>query len=60
MSDTEITPKVKMVVQPDVLVVLYFHVAGENDDLLGTDETPIVKMLWTAIDVPRNEVSYDQ
>ena len=49
-----------MVVQPDVLVVLYFHVAGENDDLLGTDETPIVKMLWTAIDVPTNEVSYDQ
>lgn len=40
----------------DTLVTFYCTVLGENDDLLGVDETPITKIYWSAIDVKENEV----
>ena len=41
---------------PDVLLVCYCVVAGENDELLGFDETPITDIYWSAVDVAQNEV----
>ena len=41
---------------PDVLFVYYNTVGGENDDLLGVDETPITQINWVAIDVHENKV----
>ena len=41
----------------EILVVLHCTVAGENDDLLGVDETPIVEINWAAIETLENKVS---
>ncbi|XP_047130922.1 epithelial splicing regulatory protein 1 [Hydra vulgaris] len=43
-------------VQPDVLVVWFVKVAGENEDLLGVDETPITNIQWIAIEVVENKI----
>ena len=45
-------------VQPDVLVIWFVRVSGENEDLLGVDETPITNIQWIAIEVVENKV-YD-
>ena len=42
----------------EILVVLHCTVAGENDDLLGVDETPIVEINWAAIETLENKVSW--
>ena len=42
----------------EILVVMYCTVAGENEDLLGVDETPIVEINWAAIDSKENKVNY--
>ena len=46
-----------MVQQAEILVVFYCTVSGENDDLLGVDETPITDINWIAIDATDNTVS---
>lgn len=46
-----------MAPQPDVLVVYFCSVEGENEELLGVDETPIKDIYWVAVDVVDNKVS---
>jgi len=46
-----------MIQQPDVLVVLYCTVSGENEDLLGVDETAITELNWMAINAVEKKVN---
>lgn len=46
-----------MLSTPDVLVICHCTVAGENEELLGVDESPLTQLSWIAIDVSENEVS---
>ena len=45
-----------MVQEREVLVIFYCSVTGENDELLGVDETPITEINWIAIDSTENKV----
>lgn len=45
-----------MAPQPDVLVMYYCSVSGENEELLGVDESPITDIHWVAVDVVDNKV----
>lgn len=45
-----------MQTQPDVLIVFQCTVCGENDELLGVDETEITQINWIAVDVVENKI----
>lgn len=47
-----------MQTQPDVLIVFQCTVCGENDELLGVDETEITQINWIAVDVVENKVIF--
>ena len=47
-----------MVQEREVLVIFYCSVTGENDELLGVDETPITEINWIAIDSTENKVRH--
>eukprot|EP00111_Clytia_hemisphaerica_P019117 TCONS_00056438-protein len=44
-----------MVQEREVLVILFCSVTGENDELLGVDESPITEINWIAIDSTENK-----
>ena len=41
---------------PDIIVICFCVVEGENEELLGVDESPITEIHWIAIDVVENKV----